>query len=167
MAAVLDSARSAIGQEFQIAERLDAKSRNQVAVGGAWYALVQATASIAIKDHIDAGGHPFLFSILIALATMSAATLGVSIFYSYGVWKLREEREITHTSLEEMAADARNPDVDLLDKLVEHYGFVLWTRRANNKDRGESFKRSIPWWIVAVFLGLAELVIALAVVAQS
>ena len=167
MQPVVDAARAAITQEFQIAERLDAKSRNQVVVGGAWYAGVQAIASIAIRDHIDAGGHPLLFAIVIAVAIVSGVLFGVSIIYAYGVWKLRDEHEITEKSLGEMAAAARDQNVDLLDQLVKHYGFILWTRRENNKKRAESFHRSIPFWIAGIFFGLVELVVALAALAQS
>jgi hypothetical protein len=164
---VTAAARSAVQQEFQIAERLDAKARNQVAVGGAWFALVQAVASIALKQYLDHGGDRELFKVLVVLAGLAAATLAVSILYAYGVWKLRDEQEITHTSLAEMAAAARDPHTDLLEQFVQHYGYILWTRRENNKIRAKNLTKATRWWIGAVFLGLVELVVALAVVAQS
>jgi hypothetical protein len=166
-AEIAEAARSAIAQEFQVSERLDAKARNQVAVGGAWYALVQAIASIAIKQYLDNGGDTDLFAVLIIVAGAAAFALAVSIFFSYGVWKLRDEQEITHESLEEMAASARDPAVDLLQQFVQHYGFILWSRRKNNKQRAESLMVATRWWIGSIVIGLAELVVALAVLAQS
>jgi hypothetical protein len=101
------------------------------------------------------------------LAALSGVTLGVSMLFSYGVWKLRDEKEIKHESLDEMAAAARNPNADLFDMLVQHYGFILWSRRENNKARARNFNVSIPLWIAAVLLALVELVVALAVVVES
>jgi hypothetical protein len=164
---VVDAARTAIAQEFQIAERLDAKARNQVTVGGVWFALVQAVASVAIKNEIDAGRTTWLFALLVVVALVAGACLVMTIVLSYDVWRLRDEVEITNESLEEMSEVARNPQDDLLDKMVAHYGFVLWTRRSNNKNRAQSFQNSIPWWMAALIAGLAKLVIAVAVLAQA
>jgi len=167
VSALLETARSAVAQEFQVAERLDAKSRNQVAVGGAWYAVVQATAAIAIKQYVDNGGSSWLFAAIVALASVSGVMLAVAILYSYSVWKLRDEQEITHESLQEMSTAARDPSVDLLSQLVDHYGFILWTRRKNNKDRVASFRKSTPWWIGSILFGIVELIVALALVAGA
>lgn len=167
-ALVVEAARAAIAQEFQIAERLDAKARNQIAVGGAWYALVQAAGSIAIRQYLDRGGSDTLaFSAVLVLAGVSGFALAVSIAYCYGVWKLRDEKEMTPDAIEAMAESARDPDADLLSMFVQHYRFILWHRRANNALRARNFKRSTPWWVASLLFGLAELIAAVAVLAQS
>jgi hypothetical protein len=167
MRLVVDAARAAIDQEFKIAERLDAKARNQIAVGGAWYALVQAAASIAIKNYLDHGGNTPLFAWVLTLAAAGAVALGFAIAYSYSVWKLRDEKEITPDGLEAMAESAKDPGANMLDLFTRHYRFVLWHRRQNNKDRAESFKRSIPWWALSLAFGVAELLLAVALLAKS
>jgi hypothetical protein len=181
MATIVESARAAIAQEFQIAERLDAKARNQVAVGGAWYAAVQAVSAIAIKQHLDSAKGAGLaakhhvtsgfgndwFLVLIIVAGIAGVLLAVTIYFSYGVWKLRDEHEISSESLSQMAASARDPDTDLLGAFVEHYGYILSTRRENNGKRSKSFKWSSRFWSLALLSGLVELVFALVLLAYS
>jgi hypothetical protein len=163
---VLDVARAAISQEFQIAERLDAKSRNQIAVGGALFALVQAVASIAITHAVDNGDTRFTFGLLVATAAFAGLSLIVAAVFAYDVWRLRDEQEITPQALEEMAAASRDPKRELMDELVRHYEFILQTRRVNNRKRASAFDRSILPWMISLGLGTAELVTALIVLAH-
>ncbi len=163
---IVDAARSAISQEFQVAERLDAKARNQVAVGAGWFALVQGIAAIAIKQQLDSRTNVW-FSVLIAIAVVGGLALGLSIFFSYQVWKLRDEQEITHESLEQMAAVSKGGEVELVDELAKHYGFILWTRRQNNADRASDFSNSVTPWVLGLLAGLAELIVALVALATA
>ena len=123
---VLEAARDAIRQEFQIAERLDAKARNQMAIAGTWFAVVQGVAGLAIGD--DETGSFFGWSyvtIIVVLAGAAGACLIVAMTLSYLVWRLRDEEEITHKALFEMADVARNPSDGLEDKLVAHNARIL------------------------------------------
>ena len=164
---VVETARAAVEQEFQIAERLDSKARNQMAVSGTWYAVVSAIAGLALRAQLDSGANNLLFAAIVVTAGAGAVCLIVALFFSYGVWRLRTETEVTHEGLSEMLADARDPSVDVAEKLVEHYRALLAHRRANNKERSAAFARSVDWWIAAVVLALIELVLALAALAQA
>jgi hypothetical protein len=164
---VIDAARAAVAQEFQIAERLDAKARNQMTVAGAWYALVQTFAGITLRVLVDSGGHDLLFAFIVAFAAVSAFCLIVAMFHSYRVWRLHQESEITREGIGEMLELAHDPSGDLGDKLAKHYGAILATRRDNNKKRAQSFKASVPWWIASLVLSLIELVLALWALAAS
>jgi hypothetical protein len=168
MKLVVDAARAAVAQEFQIAERLDAKARNQMTVAGAWYAVVQTFAGITLRVLIDSPDHHrWLFALIVAFAAVAGACLIVAMLYSYGVWRLHQESEITHEGLGEMLDVARDPTDELGEKLVAHYQSILALRRLNNKKRAERFKHSVPWWIAALSLSLGELVLALFALAAS
>lgn len=164
---VVETARAAVAQEFQIAERLDAKARNQVAVGGTQYALVQAVASIAIKEYLDSSGSTSLFAAALTLGIASGVCLVISILLCYGVWRLRDEQEINADGLTAMAASARDPKVDMYELTIRHYGSILWHRRANNRDRAKQLARSVPLWISSLLLGVTELAIAVALLAAA
>lgn len=164
---VLDAARSAVAQEFQMAERLDAKARNQMTIAGSWYAIVSAVGGIALRAQLDSGANDFIFAAVVALAAVGAICLIVAMFYSYGVWRLRTESEVTHEGITEMLADAHDPSVQVADKLVEHYRALLARRRVNNKRRSQNFKRSVSWWVAALICSLFEFVAALVALVQS
>lgn len=164
---VLDAARAAVQQEFQIAERLDSKARNQLTVAGTWYALVTGLAGIALKMWIDTSSGSGLVAFIIVFAGAGAVCLIVALVYSYRVWRLRVEPDIHPDGIAEMLADVHDPGVDVAERLVEHYRALLAMRRASNKIRSTNFKASVKWWLLALGFGLAELVTSLAAIAHS
>src|SRR4051812_43085316 len=80
---VVEAAQNAVAQEFQIAERLDTKARNQMTVAGTWYALVTALAGVALRVWIDRGLNDWLVATIIVCAGVGAACLIVALFFSY------------------------------------------------------------------------------------
>lgn len=164
---VVDTARAALQHEFAIAERLDSKARNQVTVAGSWFALVGSLSALAIKEQLDGGPETFPFSLLVVLAGVHAFCLIVTMLFSYGVWRVRTEKESTNETLEKMLTDARTPDVDVAERVILHYGAQLARRRANNKERSASFKKSVGWWIATLSVGLMQFVAALFALAQA
>jgi hypothetical protein len=164
---VVDAAREAVSHEFEIAERLDAKARNQMTMAGTWYAIVSTVAAVALRAQVESGANDWLFAVVVALAVFGGACLIFTMFLSYRVWRLQKETLITHEGLSEMLADAHRPDVDVAEKLVEHYRALLAPSRANNKIRSETFKRAVPWWTASLIFGFVELVFSLIALIQA
>lgn len=164
---VVEAARAAVAQEYEIAERFDAKARNQVTMCATWYAIVSAIAGIALRAQVDSGANDWLFAIVVALAIFGGLCLFGAIAYSYRVWRLQKETLITHEGLTEMLADAQNPDVDVAEQLVKHYRALLRPSRSNNQDRSRNFKRSVWWWAASLAVGFAELVVSLIALVQA
>jgi uncharacterized integral membrane protein len=164
---VVEAARSAVAQEFNIAERLDAKARNQMTIAGAWYALVTAVAGVALRAQIDAGGDDWLVAAIVVFAAAAGGCLIAAMLFSYRVWRLHHEPEVAPDGLLEMTVDAQDPDVDVAEQLVQHYRALLARRRANNKKRAASFQRSVTWWTASLVFALLELLAALIALAQA
>ena len=164
---VVEAARKAVELEFQIAERIDAKARNQMTVAGAWYALVTAIAGVALRAELDTGGDDWLVASIVGFAAAAGVCLGIAMAFSYGVWRLRTEPDVEPDGLRAMLDDARGPNVDVAEQLVEHYRALLARRRRTNKIRVRNFKRSVRWWIFGLGFALVELLVALAALAQA
>jgi hypothetical protein len=153
---VIDAARSAIAQEYDIAERLDAKARNQVTIAGAWYAAALTGIGFALK----AGPHisRWWYVPILSFAAAAGFCLAVTLIKSYQVWKLRSAWDIAPEGIEDMAAAAQSKDAKGFRKdLVTHYREILRTRRSANERRRQAFTASFPWWIASLALTLAAL----------
>lgn len=73
---VIESARSMVGEQFQIAERLDRKARYQAATAGAFFAVVQAVAINAITSAgLSKGWIATLASAAVPAGLMTVAAL--------------------------------------------------------------------------------------------
>lgn len=153
---VLELGDSAIAQQFQVSERLDAKARSQVTLAGAWFAVTQAVAAVAYSG---SPGHTWLA--LILLTTFFAGiALFATFFFSYQVWKPRQEKELTHIGFRKLADAARYGDPGLTDELLDYYQHVIGYRRKSNADRVVQLKTAQKVWWAAVGLTFAELLIA-------
>lgn len=158
--AVLEVARGQVAQEFQIAERLDNKARNQVALAGTWYALAQVIAGIAFRLHPPAS----TWSVLIGVfASFAAFAVAMTMLHSYRVWQLRVERDFTPDAIKDMLDDAE-ADRPVIEAAIRTYAETLRLRRSNNADRDEAFVESTRWWLIGSGLTLCEILIALAAV---
>jgi len=158
--AVLEVARSEIEQEFKISERLDNKARNQVALAGTWYALAQVIAGIAFRLHPATS----LWSVVVGVVAAAGGVLvALTMYYSYGVWRLRAERDFTPDAIRQMLADAEN-DKPVIEGITRTYANTLAVRRQNNAERDSAFTESTRWWLFASGVTLAEILVALAAV---
>jgi hypothetical protein len=164
MALVVDAARVAVAQEFQIAERLDAKARNQVTVAAAWYGIAQAAAGIVLRSSVHFSGS--MRWAIVALAITGAGGFLWLLIASFAVWQVRDEKDVTPRGLAQMAAAAQDPRSDLPGDLVTHYRSILQKRRANNVRRVRWFKLAEVGWLVAVIAALAEVVLVFTVAAH-
>ena len=155
---VLDLARGALDQEFQVAERLDAKSRGQMTLAGAWFAVVQAVAGTALGIRgFDEG---WALAILV-LAGGSGLALAIAVGMSYQVWKLRPERDFEPEAVVRFADLAYEPGT-LSATLPDYYKRLLEERRRQNAIRVRAFRRSMWAWGFTFALPLLELLVALA-----
>jgi hypothetical protein len=158
---VLDEARSLISQEFQIAERLDAKARNQMTVAAAWYGVVQATAAVVLRgpDALTLGDG--WYTAILGLGGLAGIAFLSTLGLSFLVWRTRDEEDVSPTGLGQMGAVARDPSADFAADLLEHYRDILTGRRANNEVRDVWFRRSQLAWVICVGLTSVELFITL------
>jgi hypothetical protein len=161
---VIEAARAAVTQEFQIAERLDSKARNQMTVAAAWYGVVQAAASIVLKSHNLSNSWRW---VILSLAIAGGAAFALALLFSFLVWRVRDEKEITVDGLAQMAAAAQDVDRDFEGDLVEHYRSILQARRKTNKRRVDYFRRSEWPWGICVVTALAEIIVTFAMASQA
>lgn len=167
LALVIEAARKAVEQEWAIAERLESKARNLASFAFTWFGIVSAIAALAMKELLDADSYGLLFSFIVVLAGGAALLLALLLLASDRVWRLRRHSEITEKGLEQMLYDARDPDVDIAERLVGQYRHVLGNRRRANKERGNAFRTAQKLWVASLIVASAELVVALAAIAQS
>jgi hypothetical protein len=155
---VIDSARSMVGEQFQIAERLDRKVRYQVATAGAFFAVVQAVAVNAITAGEALDG----WTVTLAAFAVPSALLTVGAFAIATVaWRTQAERDLPIGELREMVdADpntARDPSLDL----AFHYLNLAEERRRGNARRLEWVRRVADVTTLSIVLTGVELILLL------
>jgi hypothetical protein len=162
---VIDAARSAIAQEYDIAERLDSKARNQVTVAAAWYAAALPGAGFALQAR--QGISEWWYIAILALAGIAGVCLGATVIKSYGVWKLRRAWDIGPDGVDDMMAAAHGKDAKRFrEDVVKHYREILRTRRAANERRTQAFTSSLAWWVASLAVTLAALLLSFSVSAR-
>lgn len=160
---LLASATSTIEEEFKRSERLDAKSRNLIAVVGAFFAVAQAVVIGLINGSLAATEHHARSSFVLWLGVAGAiacAILVVAIVFSVKAWRLRKDPALGPGTIEAYlsAARAGNPAVGV--KLVEAYVKIAKGRRQNNELRAKELERAELWCFVATFMTGIELILA-------
>jgi hypothetical protein len=106
---VLDAARDALAQEFQIAERLDSKARGQMTFAGAWFAIVQAVAGIAMRGPLSTGWA----AAVVGTAATAAVALAWCFLRHHEVWKLRPETGFNSDAIHAFGKWAADKQTDL------------------------------------------------------
>src|SRR5215211_3446208 len=150
---VLNAARGALEQEFQISERLDRKARGLATLAGQWFAIAQAVSAIAYSTK---GAHDWMLYFVAGTAALGAVALGATFFWAWNVWKVRGEEAVSPRGLMQMKAAAGDPGL-----LVDHYAAMLGDRRATNKERRQALEVAQYVWFAAMALPLAQLGFAL------
>jgi hypothetical protein len=152
---VLDTARAALDHEFQRAERLDAKARNQTTLAGSWLIVAQAVAAFAIRSNVD-----IRWVIAVGVLFILEAVAFVWLLkISSGVWALKVRPDISGRTLEAMEDDVANPD--FASRTIETYRGILVKAQEANEDRAQALEWTWrPWWVVLV-LGFLEMGVAL------
>jgi len=155
---VVEAARKALDQEFQRAERYDAKSRGQMTLAGSWFAIVQAVAAVSLRGDTSTG-----WAIAIAVAAVVAGfALFSAMRRSAQVWKLRPQPAVDQQTLEDMLLSAEREPDRFGRQLVQLYRNLLGKAQQVNSDRADAFERATGAWWWALALAFVELGIALA-----
>lgn len=154
---VLNTARAALDQEFQIAGVLDAKARGLVTLAGQWFAIAQAVAAVAFATHKP---HTWMLWAVGITALLGAIALGFLFVFAWNVWKIREEPAVSPRGLLQMRDVAEHDPSPT--KLIDHYAAMLRDRRATNTTRGNALECAQTAWFFAMGIPLIELGVALA-----
>jgi protein-S-isoprenylcysteine O-methyltransferase Ste14 len=155
---VVEVARSALDEEFQRAERYDAKARGQMMLAGSWFAVVQAVAAVSLR-----GDTPNAWALAIAAAAVLAGLVLIwAMRQSARVWKLRSQPAINQETLEDMLSSAEQDPERFGHELVLLYRNLLGNAQDVNAKRASAFEDATGAWWWALALAFAELAIALA-----
>ena len=154
---VLSTARAAVEQEFQIAERLDSKARGLVTIGAQWFAVAQAVAAVAYATHRP---HTWMVWAVGGIAFVAAAALATLFVFCSMVWSIRDEEAVSPRGLLQMRDAVLHEQA--LVKLVDHYASILRDRRVTNRSRADALATAQWTWFAAMALPLLELGFALA-----
>lgn len=154
---VLNTARAALDQEFQIAQFVDTKARGLVTLGGQWFAVAQAVAAVAFATKKPQDW--MLWAVGIT-AVAGAAALGFLFFLCWKVWKLRNEAAVSPRGLLEMRKAVLSEAS--ATKLVDHYAAMLQDRRKTNVKRADALHCAQIAWFFAMGIPFVELGLALA-----
>jgi hypothetical protein len=155
---VLDVARDALAHEFQVSERLDAKARGQMTLAGAWFAVVQAVAGVALANSAISNAWG---AAVVGSATIAAASLGWAFYCHYAVWRLRSETGFNADALHAFGEWAADDETNLAGTLIGYYEQILSERQGRNRERVEKFDKAVPAWFFTLGLTLIELMVAL------
>ena len=154
---VLDAGRDALAQEFQVAERLDSKARGQMTFAGAWFAIVQAVAGVALRDPLSTGWS----AAVVGSAATAAVALAWCFYRHHEVWKLRPETGFNSDAIHAFGEWAADKHTDLAGTLVGYYERILRERQKQNSARATAFDEAGGAWFLAIGLTLIELMVAL------
>lgn len=163
MSLLLSAATSVIDEEFKRSERLDSKSRNQISIVGALFAVVQAVVVGLLNGTLEpARGHATSsFVVWLGVAAVAAAiALAVAIAVSYQSWRLRDDPALGLNTIRQYSDAARSGNPAVGAKLIEGYTQIAEGRRANNEERAEALDRAAVACAVATAFGLVELILA-------
>jgi fructose-specific phosphotransferase system IIC component len=165
---LLDSATSIIDEEFRRSERIDAKSRNQIALAGAFFAVVQAGVIGLLNGALGATEHHEASSFVPWLAgtgILAAAGLVLAVMASYRAWRLLDDQALVPKTITTYleAARAGNPAVGV--KLVDAYVKIAEDRRANNQKRTDALEQATKATALAFACMAIEIVLAFTAVA--
>lgn len=165
---LLFSATSAIDEEFRRSERLDLKSRNQIAITGTFFAVVQAVVIGLLNGLLggDATNDASAFVPWLAIAGgIAAIAMLAAVVVSHRSWKLRDDPTLSIKTIRTYIDAARqgNPAVGV--KLVSAYANIAEGRRTNNGKRADALDDAAKVCGIALLFISAELVLAFVAVA--
>jgi hypothetical protein len=156
MGQVIESARSMVNEQFQIAERLDRKVRYQVATSGAFFAVVQAIALNAITG---ADLSTSWITTLAAFALPSAFLTIGALAAASRAWKTQIEHDLPVADLRDLIDRIQRGDDLALRELAHHYVNVAEERREGNKQRVKRVRKAADAALMSVGLTGVELVL--------
>lgn len=152
---IVETARSMLAEQFQIAERLDRKARYQVATSGAFFAVVQALAVNAIVNGQLSSNWATGIAALAAVAGLLA--VGGLIATSHA-WRTVEERDLPLADLRDLTDRIQRGDEFAVRDLAHHYLNLVEERREQNADRERDVGRAVGAVQLALVISGIELV---------
>jgi hypothetical protein len=139
---LLDSARAMMDEEFQRAERIENKSRNQFTVIGAYFAVVMATTAgvlnVLVANHqkLQAWVPPSVGGTALA----STIAIFVAGGYSFRAWRTRKQDALDASTIRDYVPWAERGNVAVVKQLIEAFTGILDDRRAQNASRVKDLK---------------------------
>ncbi len=158
ISAVLESARSAVDQEFHLSQRLDTKMQYQFAVTAGWFGVAQTFAAVVLNR---ADVPPFWIGLVLVLGGLSIASVAWAIRETFAVWKLRPDKGIDPEKLKVWADRVHARDPVVPGEIAKEYAVLLDERRSRNEQRASAIKTSYKWCGYSVAITTAELIVAL------
>jgi hypothetical protein len=151
--------RGRIEEEFQITERVDAKSRQLFALAAGAFAGAQAAAYAALAS--AAVSHSEKIATLV-LSAAGALALGLLMFLLHSHEGLREERDLNPALIRDWCQGDDGTNV-VSARLVLALSRVAQLRASSNKARNLDYERFSQAVRCVLLLYTAQLVFALAV----
>jgi len=162
---VLDVARAAIEQEFNITQRLEDKARNNTAALAGLFAIAQAVGSLILRLTAKPLVGAWWYVAIGSCAAITATAI-VAAFYRSRVTALQSEEDVTPGGLTMLVEQSKQkPEFNISEELVYHYAELLKTRRTNNGARASAYEAAKTMWAIGFFAGLAELFVVFAATA--
>jgi hypothetical protein len=152
----IETARSMVGEQFQIAERLDRKARYQAATSGAFFAVVQAVALNAITGASLSKGW---IGTLAAFAIASACFAIAAVAAASRAWVTQDEKDIPLADLRDIIDRMERGEDRTLWELAHHYANVAADRREKNGERLKRVKKAGDAAILSIALTALQLIL--------
>jgi hypothetical protein len=162
-AQVIESARAMVGEQFQIAERLDRKARYQAATAGAFFAVVQAVAINAITG---AGLTKSWIVTLAAVAVPAGLMTIASVLAAADAWRTQIEKDLPIPDLRAMVDGIALGDENAPRELAHHYLNLAEKRRAGNAARLPRVKKAAAAALISIGLTGLELIMVFIALTQ-
>jgi hypothetical protein len=156
---VIDAAREAIVQEFQIAERLDSKGRTQVTLAAGFFTVAQAVAAGTLASQGIAKA--WLVAVIV-IAAVAGLIVAITLKETFEAWRLLDERDVKPDRLRSLAEESYADDRLVPGKLAKIYASILEARRENNETRARRFEEATEWMFRAMAITIVELIVAMA-----
>jgi hypothetical protein len=163
LSVLLSSATAIIDEEFRRSERIDAKSRNQVALTATFFAVVQAGVIGLLNGVLGASEHHEASSFvpwLAAAGGLAGAALVVAVVVSYRAWRLLDDPALGIKTIRDYLGPARDGNPAVGARLVDAYATIAEGRRANNRKRTDALESATVACGIAVACIAIELILA-------
>ncbi|HEY5192680.1 MAG TPA: hypothetical protein VIJ39_02265 [Solirubrobacteraceae bacterium] len=154
---VLDIARATLDSELERANRWDEKARGQATLAGAWFAVTQTVAAIALGSSAPKG---WVIVLSIGLA-LQAGALVMDLVRAAQVWAPQDRDEFGRETLEALEGRIDEPVAQIAAALIGFYTTVLDEAQLANENRGKAFDKASFWWWPVLGIGLVEIAVAL------
>ena len=161
---LLSSATEIIDEEFRRSERIDSKSRNQIALCASFFAVVQAGVISLLNGALGVNGlHHTASPLVLWLASvggLAGTSLVVAVVVSYRAWRLLDDPALAVKTIRDYLEPARDGNPAVGVKLVDAYSKIAEGRRKNNQLRTDALEDATKACGVALAFVAIELILA-------